>query len=58
MGLGFKDRVAIVGVGYTKFGELWDKSAEDLLVDAVYEALGDAGVEAKEIQGGLVRDSI
>lgn len=50
MGLGFKDRVVIAGVGYTKFGELWDKSAEDLLVEAVYEALDDAGVEAKEIQ--------
>jgi acetyl-CoA C-acetyltransferase len=49
---GFKDRVVIAGVGYTKFGELWDKSPEDLLVDAVYEALDDAGVGAKEIQAG------
>jgi len=49
---GFKDRVVIAGVGYTKFGELWDKSPEDLLVDAVYEALDDAGVGPKEVQAG------
>ena len=47
-----KDKVAIVGVGYTKFGEQWNKSAEDLLVDAVYEALADAGIEAKEVEAG------
>jgi acetyl-CoA C-acetyltransferase len=47
-----KDKVAIVGVGYTKFGEQWNKSAEDLLVDAVYEALGDAGIEPNEVEAG------
>ena len=29
---GIKDRVAIVGMGCTQFGEHWDKSADDLLV--------------------------
>ena len=28
-----KDKVAIVGMGCTKFGELWDQSPEDLTVD-------------------------
>jgi acetyl-CoA C-acetyltransferase len=37
-------------MGCTKFGELWDKSAEDLMVDAFKEALEDAGIEAKDIQ--------
>jgi acetyl-CoA C-acetyltransferase len=46
-----KDKVAIMGVGYTKFGELWDKSVDDLMVDAAYEAYNDAGVEPKDIQG-------
>lgn len=46
-----KDKVAIIGVGYTKFGELWDKSQEDLMVEAAYEAYNDAGVEPKDIQG-------
>jgi acetyl-CoA C-acetyltransferase len=47
---GIKDKVAIIGMGCTKFGELWDKSAEDLMVEAFKEALEDAGVEAKDIQ--------
>ena len=47
---GIKDKVAIIGMGCTKFGEFWDKSAEDLIVDAYEEALEDAGIEAKEIE--------
>ena len=27
---GIKDRVAIIGMGCTKFGEHWDKGADDL----------------------------
>jgi acetyl-CoA C-acetyltransferase len=45
-----KDKVAIVGMGCTKFGELWDKDVTDLIVDASFEAFADAGVEAKDIQ--------
>jgi acetyl-CoA C-acetyltransferase len=47
---GIKDRVAIVGMGCTQFGELWDKSHRDLVVDACYEALEDAGIEPKDVQ--------
>ena len=50
MAEGIKDKVAIIGMGCTKFGELWDKSAEDLIVDAFKEALEDAGIEKKDIQ--------
>jgi acetyl-CoA C-acetyltransferase len=49
MNRGIKDRVAIVGMGCTKFGELWDKSAADLIVDAGYEAFEDAGIEPKDV---------
>jgi acetyl-CoA C-acetyltransferase len=45
-----KDRVAIVGMGCTKFGELWDKGPTDLIVDSANEALADAGIEMKDIQ--------
>ena len=45
-----KDKVAIIGMGCTRFGELWDKSATDLVVDAVYEAYEDAGVDPKDIE--------
>jgi len=49
-----KDKVAIVGMGCTKFGELWDKSATDLLVDAAYEAYEDAGIEPSDIEAAWV----
>jgi acetyl-CoA C-acetyltransferase len=34
---GIRDRVAIVGMGCTQFGEHWDRSADDLLIDATQE---------------------
>ncbi len=46
---GIKDKVAIVGMGCTQFGELWDKHAEDLMVDAFNEALADAAIDTKDI---------
>ena len=49
-----KDRVCIVGMGCTKFGELWDKSPGDLIVEAAYEAFEDAGIEPKDIQAAWV----
>jgi acetyl-CoA C-acetyltransferase len=51
---GIKDRVAVVGVGCTKFGELWEKDQEDLLVEAVYEALDDAGLTPEDVDAGWV----
>lgn len=45
-----KDRVAIIGMGCTRFGELWDKGPTDLVVDSVEEAYTDAGIEAKDIE--------
>jgi acetyl-CoA C-acetyltransferase len=49
MAEGIKDKVAIIGMGCTKFGELWDKSAEDLMVDSFKECMEDAGIEKKDI---------
>ena len=51
---GIKDKVAIVGMGCTKFGELWDKSVDDLIIDATYEAYEDAGIEPKNIQAAWI----
>jgi len=42
--------VAVVGMGCTKFGELWDNGVEDLIVDSSFEAIEDAGIEPKDIQ--------
>ena len=45
---GIKDKVAIIGTGVTKFGEIWEKDAEDLLVEATYEACNEANVDLKK----------
>jgi acetyl-CoA C-acetyltransferase len=45
---GIKDKVAIVGMGCTPFGERWDKSADDLLIDAVQECLDSTPSIKKE----------
>ena len=47
---GIKDRVAVIGMGCSKFGERWDSSSSDLLVEAAYEAFEDAGIEGKDVQ--------
>ena len=49
-----KDKVAIVGMGCCKFGENWGQGADDMMIDAVYEAYEDAGVERKDIQAAWV----
>src|SRR3954470_14304385 len=46
---GIRDRVAIVGMGCTKFGEHWDKGAEDLLVDAATDAFASADVKKEDV---------
>ena len=45
MAEGIKDKVAIIGMGCTKFGERWDAGTEDLIVEAFQEAMEDAGIE-------------
>jgi len=45
-----KDKIAIIGMGCTKFGERWESAPEDLAVEAFVECLADAGIEKKEIQ--------
>jgi acetyl-CoA C-acetyltransferase len=46
---GICDRVAIVGMGCTPFGELWDQSVDDMLIDAATQAYQSAGVEADAV---------
>ncbi|MGD0228832.1 MAG: acetyl-CoA acetyltransferase [Syntrophorhabdales bacterium] len=45
-----KDKIAIIGMGCTRFGERWELGVGDLLVEAAYEAFEDAGVGPKDIQ--------
>jgi len=51
---GIRDKVVIIGMGCTKFGERWESSAEDLMVEAFVECLEDAGIEKKEIQAAYL----
>ena len=50
MAEGIRDKVVILGMGCTKFGERWSDSPEDLAVDAFTECIADAGIEKKEIE--------
>lgn len=50
MASGIRDRVAILGMGCTRFGERWDAGAEDLMVEAFLEAVADAGVGRERIE--------
>ncbi|MBB4301891.1 acetyl-CoA C-acetyltransferase [Rhodobium orientis] len=44
-----KDKVAIVGMGCSKFGERWDMGLSDLIIEAAYEGYADAGIEPGQI---------
>jgi len=46
---GIKDKVAIIGMGCTRFGERWESSGGDLMVEAFTECIEDAGIEKKDI---------
>lgn len=50
MATGIKDKVAILGMGCSRFGERWDCGTEHLLNEAFSEALQDAGIERKQIE--------
>ncbi|NJO13186.1 MAG: acetyl-CoA acetyltransferase [Gammaproteobacteria bacterium] len=49
MASGIRDKVAIIGMGCSKFGERWDAGPEDLMLESVSEALADAGIERDRI---------
>src|SRR5262250_2465591 len=46
----FRNQVAVIGVGCTRFGELYEASAEQLICEAAFEALADAKVEPAQIE--------
>ena len=58
MASGIKDKVAILGMGCSKFGERWDAEAEDLIVEAYEEGLADAGIETNEIEAAWFATAI
>jgi len=50
MASGIRDRVAILGMGCSRFGERWSDNAEDLMLEAFGGALADAGIEKSKIE--------
>ena len=46
---GIRDRVAIVGMGCTRFAEHWDKGVDELLLDATGDAFAAAGVTKDDV---------
>ena len=58
MASGIRDKVVILGMGCSRFGERWDCDAEDLMVEAFEEAMGDAGVESGQIQAAWLATAI
>jgi acetyl-CoA C-acetyltransferase len=49
MASGIKDKVVVLGVGCSRFGERWDASPEDLMVEAYNEAMQDAGIAPEQL---------
>jgi len=52
MASGIRDKVAIVGMGCSRFGERWDCGPDDLMVEAFKECAADAGLDRSDIQAG------
>jgi acetyl-CoA C-acetyltransferase len=52
MAEGIRDKVAIIGMGCSKFGERWDATPEDLVTEAFEEAIADAGLDRTDIEAG------
>lgn len=50
MAEGIRDKVAILGMGCTRFGERWDSGPEDLMLEAFNEAMADACIEIGQIE--------
>lgn len=58
MASGIRDKVAILGMGCSQFGERWSDNAEDLIIEAFTEALGDAGIEKNQIDAAWLGTAI
>ncbi|OQY48043.1 MAG: acetyl-CoA acetyltransferase [Desulfobacteraceae bacterium 4572_87] len=54
MATGIRDKVAIIGMGCTRFGERWDVGPEELIVEAFSECIEDAGIDPGGIEAAWV----
>ena len=58
MASGIKDKVALLGMGCSNFGERWNDNAEALMLEAFSEALADAGIEKNQIEAAWFATAI
>ncbi len=58
MASGIKDKVAILGMGCSQFGERWDAGTNELLAEAYDEALADAGIDPSQIEAAWYGSAI
>ena len=58
MASGIKDKVAILGMGCSRFGERWDCGAEELILEAFQECLRDAGIGVGDIEAAWFATAI
>jgi len=58
MARGIKDKVAILGMGCSKFGERWDSGAEELMLEAYKECIADAGIDVKQLNAAWFSTAI
>ncbi|HEY8516555.1 MAG TPA: acetyl-CoA acetyltransferase [Candidatus Binatia bacterium] len=49
-----RDKVAVIGVGCTKFGDLYDMTYEDQVCEAAFQAYADANIDPSEIDAAYV----
>ena len=49
-----KDQVAVIGVGCTNFGDLFEHGYEDLICEAAFQAYADAKIDPQDIQAAYL----
>ncbi|MBT3409859.1 MAG: acetyl-CoA acetyltransferase [Halieaceae bacterium] len=58
MTAGIKDKVVILGMGCSRFGERWDCGTEDLIAEAFQEALVDSGIQKDQIDAAWLGSAL
>ncbi len=58
MARGIKDKVVILGMGCSRFGERWDCGTEELMAEAYREALADAGIETNQLDAAWLGSAL
>ncbi len=58
MAKGIRDKVVVLGMGCSQFGERWEDDSSDLLLEAYQECIEDAGIDKKDIQAVWIGNHI